>query len=32
MVCAIAGLDSPCYQDSYAYLNNDIIPPHLTKT
>lgn len=32
MVCTLVGLDSLLYQETYAYLCNNTIPPHLTKT
>lgn len=32
LVCVVIGLESPWYQDTYSYIQNFIMPPHLTST
>lgn len=32
MVCVLVGPNSPWYQETYAYLHDNTIPPYLTET
>lgn len=32
MFCVLISSKSPWYQETFPYLQNNIIPPHLTKT